>query len=77
MIEISDSTLAKDLGPKARLYARHGVACYWVLDADARRALIHTEPGSDGFGRIEEVGRKAVLTLPFEPALSLRLEDLG
>jgi Uma2 family endonuclease len=77
VVEISDSTLAKDLGPKARLYARHGVGCYWVLDADARRALIHTEPGPDGFGRIEEIGLEGVLVLPFEPALTLRLEDLG
>jgi Uma2 family endonuclease len=77
VIEISDSTLAKDLGPKARLYARHGVGRYWVLDAEARRALIHTEPGPDGFARIEEIGREGVLVLPFEPALTLRLEDLG
>jgi hypothetical protein len=48
-----------------------------VLDADARRALLHTEPGPDGFGRIKEIGREGLLTLPFEPALSLRLEDLG
>lgn len=77
VIEISGSTLAKDLGPKARPYARHGVRRYWVLDADARRALIHTEPGPDGFERIEEIGREGVLVLPFEPALTLRLEDLG
>jgi Uma2 family endonuclease len=77
VIEISDSTLAKDLGPKARLYARHGVDCYWVLDAEARRALIHTEPGPDGFRNVEEIGRDGILVLPFEPALTLRLEDLG
>jgi Uma2 family endonuclease len=77
VIEVSDSSLAKDLGPKARLYARHGVRHYWVLDADAHRALIHTQPGPDEFGRIEEIGREGVLTLPFEPALTLRLEDLG
>jgi Uma2 family endonuclease len=77
VIEVADSSLAKDMGPKARLYARHGVGHYWVLDAEARRALIHTEPGPDGFGRIEEVGREGVLTLPFAPALTLRLEHLG
>jgi Uma2 family endonuclease len=77
VIEISDSTLAKDLGPKAGLYARHGVRHYWVLDADARRALVHTEPGPGGFARIEEIGSKGALVLPFEPALTPRLEDLG
>jgi Uma2 family endonuclease len=76
-IEVSDSTLAKDLGPKARLYARHGVPAYWVLDAEGRRALVHTEPGVDGYAHVLELGAMAVLRLPFEPALEIRLADLG
>ena len=76
-IEVSDSTIARDLGPKARLYARHGVGVYWVLDADGRGALIQTEPGPDGYGRIEARAADAVLTLPFQPALTIRLADLG
>lgn len=32
-VEVSDSTLANDLGRKARLYARWGVPEYWVVDA--------------------------------------------
>jgi Uma2 family endonuclease len=76
-IEISDSTLSRDLGPKARLYARHGVRAYWVLDADRRRALLHAEPGPEGYLRIEELGEDAELTLPFEPALTFLLSDLG
>ena len=76
-IEVSDSTLAKDLGPKARLYARHGVRVYWVLDAQGRRALVHTEPGVDGYAHVLELGAEAVLRLPFEPALEIRLADLG
>lgn len=38
-IEISDTTLAMDMGRKARLYARHGVPEYWVADVAA--GLIH------------------------------------
>jgi Uma2 family endonuclease len=75
-IEIADSTLAKDLGPKARLYARHGVRVYWVLDAAGRRALAHTQPGPEGYGCVQEFDVDAVLTLPFEPPLEIRLADL-
>lgn len=32
VIEVSDSTLANDLGAKLALYARHGVPEYWVID---------------------------------------------
>jgi Uma2 family endonuclease len=76
-IEIADSSIARDLGPKARLYARHGVRIYWVLDAQGRRALVHADPGPEGYGRVEELGADAILTLPFEPALEIRLADLG
>ncbi|HEY4116810.1 MAG TPA: Uma2 family endonuclease [Byssovorax sp.] len=33
---LSDSTKAKDLGPKRELYARQGVSHLWIVDADAR-----------------------------------------
>jgi len=34
-VEISDSSLAMDMGRKRRLYARHGIPEYWVADLDA------------------------------------------
>jgi Uma2 family endonuclease len=76
-IEIADTSILRDLGPKARLYGHHGVRVYWVLDADGRRAIVHTEPGPEGYGCIQELGAEAVLRLPFEPALEIRLADLG
>lgn len=33
---LSPSTEALDRGPKRQLYARHGVAHYWIVDPDAR-----------------------------------------
>jgi Uma2 family endonuclease len=33
---LSPSTAAIDRGMKSRLYARHGVAYYWIVDVDAR-----------------------------------------
>jgi Uma2 family endonuclease len=76
-IEVADSSIARDLQPKARLYAKHGVRHYWVLDAENRRAFIHTSPGAERYGEVVEVGSNAVLTLPFEPALKIALADLG
>lgn len=32
VIEVADSTLQRDLGPKARLYARAGIPEYWVVN---------------------------------------------
>uniref|UniRef100_UPI003753149D Uma2 family endonuclease n=1 Tax=Armatimonas sp. TaxID=1872638 RepID=UPI003753149D len=44
LIEVSDSTLAFDLGAKARLYARASIEEYWVLDVSGRQLHIHRAP---------------------------------
>ena len=52
LIEISDSTLAFDLGPKARLYARAGIADYWVFDIQARRIIVHRDPSEGAYSSV-------------------------
>lgn len=44
MIEVSDSSLSHDLGPKAALYARTGVPEYWVADVKGRRIIRMHDP---------------------------------
>lgn len=54
-VEVSDSTLANDLGRKARLYARCGVPEYWVVNAAV--GLVHQlwAPSPDGFAERRDV----------------------
>ncbi len=52
LVEISDSTLAFDLGPKARLYARAGIADYWVFDIQARRIIVHRDPSKGAYSSV-------------------------
>ena len=44
LIEVSDSSLAKDLGPKLELYAEAGIRDYWVVDVQNRALLVHRDP---------------------------------
>jgi len=44
VVEVSDTTLTLDLTVKAGLYARAGIADYWVLDVNGRRMIVHREP---------------------------------
>jgi len=47
VVEVSDTSLALDLGAKARLYARAGITDYWVVDLQARRLIVHRQPATD------------------------------
>ena len=68
-VEISDSTLDMDLGRKARLYARHGVPEYWVVDVEA--AVIHQMSGPTDEAYAD---RRSV---PFgEPIAAVTIDDL-
>lgn len=44
VIEVSDTTLSDDKNAKAALYARAGIAEYWVLDVTRRRIGVHRDP---------------------------------
>jgi Uma2 family endonuclease len=70
LIEISDTTLAIDLGRKAALYAKAGVPEYWVIDLTENRALLHMTPEDGDYANQIDV--------PFgEPILSGTLDGLS
>lgn len=52
LVEIADTTLGFDLTTKAALYARAGIAEYWVLDVANRRMLVHREPQGGRYGLV-------------------------
>ena len=52
VIEVSDSTLAFDLGPKARLYARAEIPEYWVFDIGGRRLIVHRDPRAGRYSAV-------------------------
>jgi len=77
VIEQSDSSLNRDLGWKAALYAQHGVRDYWVVDVAKRETHVHREPAAEGFGfRKRFAAREAVEALLI-PNLILRLDQIG
>ena len=76
VIEVSHSSLGYDRGLKARLYARYGVAEYWVVDVKRRRTFVHTDPNGDGtWAAVRIVERHEALTLPAVPGFSVSLAE--
>ena len=46
-VEVSETTLRYDRGPKASLYAKHGIPDYWVADVIGKRVEVFRKPTRD------------------------------
>src|SRR6202162_3964680 len=74
VVEVADTTLNFDLTVKAALYARAGIAEYWVLDVSGRRLIVHRHPQSGKYTAVlvyseqEEVAPLAAPHAMFKPA---------
>jgi Uma2 family endonuclease len=44
IVEVSDSSLAEDLGDVLQTYAAQGIPIYWVVNLPARSILVHGDP---------------------------------
>ncbi|MBA2349655.1 MAG: Uma2 family endonuclease [Solirubrobacterales bacterium] len=51
VIEVSDASLRYDRITKSRLYARRGVADYWILNVPDQVIEVHREPTDEFWGR--------------------------
>jgi Uma2 family endonuclease len=76
VIEVSVSSLRRDLQKKPALYARAGIPLYWVIDLDGRRAVVHTDPGIDGYGNVQMVRDGGVLTATHIGVAGVALADV-
>ena len=76
MIEIAWSSLATDLGDKARRYAAAGIAEYWVLDVADKALIVHREPSPTHYGSVTTVRAPVIVTSLLEPMLSVAVGDL-
>jgi Uma2 family endonuclease len=49
LIEYSDTTLAKDINIKQRIYAQAGILEYWVVNLQAAELIVFRDAGNDGY----------------------------
>jgi Uma2 family endonuclease len=73
VVEVAVSSMAYDRKVKARLYARHGIREFWVIDAHERVTWVHTGPTGDTWSSIVERGRSETLTTPVLPGFAIKL----
>jgi|ERR1051325_4960254 Uma2 family endonuclease len=76
IVEIAVTSLRSDKTRKAPLYARQGVRELWVVDANQRKAWVHTGPTADGWSSEREVGPQDALRTAAIPGLTIKLGEL-
>lgn len=70
LIEVADSSLAKDRGAKLPLYAREGIAEAWLVDLDGEALERHTNPTEEGYGLILRARRGETVASTVLPELA-------
>ena len=74
--EVADTTLSFDLAVKARLYARAGIAEYWVLDLRGRRLISHRRPEGGCYLDVVAYSEDEMVSTLSAPAVSIRVGEL-
>ncbi len=76
-IEISDTTLDFDLGRKMRLYARHGVPEYWVVDVEGKVIHQNWQPLASGYAQERVVAFGTAISVATIDGLNVPTAPLG
>jgi Uma2 family endonuclease len=76
IIEVADSSLAYDREVKALLYARSGIADYWVLNVIERQLHIFREPTEDGYQSEIILGKNESISPLQFPAVNIEIQAI-
>ena len=67
IVEVSDTTIVYDISGKAKLYARAGIADYWVVLVRENAIVVHREPTPDGYQSIVRLSGAELISLLAAP----------
>jgi Uma2 family endonuclease len=76
LIEVSVSSLQRDLGWKLALYARAGVPHVWILDVEGRRIVRHSDPVDGQYRQTDELHVGDSISVPTFPDVSLSVAEI-
>ena len=62
VVEISNTTMAYDLGEKAVLYAEANIADYWVVLVSENAVVVHRDPTPSGYSTVTRLAGEDTLS---------------
>lgn len=76
IIEVADSSFKYDRETKAKVYAKSGIADYWVLDVIDRKLHVFREPTQEGY-HSEVIFSEEASVSPLQfPDVAITLQDM-
>ena len=76
LVEVADSSLRYDLGPKAAFYARHGIREYWVVDLNSDTVMRHADLTDGVYRQVAPAPDDTAFAPDRVQGLALRLSDI-
>lgn len=76
IIEVAESSLSYDRGPKLKVYAECGVSEYWIVDLVDRRIEVHRKPDGGRYWQVQHHDETSVVRSERYPDLELRVADV-
>jgi Uma2 family endonuclease len=64
VVEISETSIARDTGPKRLAYAVAGIPYYWVIDGERSVIHVYREPVAGDYADVSTVRFGAPLAVP-------------
>jgi Uma2 family endonuclease len=76
VVEVADSYLTYDVSTKGALYARAGIADYWVLDIPGRRLIVLRDPQEGRYQSALAYSPEESVAPLAAPSSELRVQDV-
>jgi Uma2 family endonuclease len=76
VVEVSDTTLGYDRNTKAALYARAGIAEYWIVDIGGRQLLVHRTPADGAYAALIAYNAQEAVACLARPDAPVLVADL-
>ena len=76
VVEVADTSLRKDKGTKAALYAENGVPEYWIVNLVEQVIEVYTGPTDEGYASVSQRKSGDAITLVEFPDIRIAVSDI-